>query len=372
MKPRLSALLATIALGAVLSGCAQKRTQPVVQSVAPRKVVQLPPPPPEETPAEGEKVKQPRFGESVVYIDGKPIGVIRASELPLGLKGRTVNVGGGYHATHYGILAYLRALGIDTKPVQAIHLYGGSRISLVDKAEVARIGERLEFSFVQGDHGKPRVEWPPTKLHVNTTIDMISNVAIYIEKAPPTLGADGELVMPNGERVTTKVPYAPEEQGNGTRIYVDGVLSGTVKRKKITNDMIFVPASTRDTAAAKTEPSKGEPEDRFSVLAYAAKLRPEAKQAKSIDLLAGDDVLAHVDSDGARDLTFYVPAHNRGQAVVEVPSSDGAHRARITAIQIYVHSTPPARPIVKIDSAPEAFLGRGQGGGAGAGSDDEL
>jgi hypothetical protein len=176
--------------------------------------------------------------------------------------------------------------------------------------------------------------------------------------------------MPNGLPVEGKVPYAPEEQGNGTRVYVDGTLIGTVKRKKLTNDML----ATLDTANAKTDTAVVSDtkagEDRFSLLSYATKLRPDAKQVKSVDLVAGDDVVARVTPEGARSLTFNVPARNRGQAVVDMPSADGApRRARISAVQIYVSSTPPARAIVKLDDAPEAALGSGQGG---SGSDEDL
>ncbi|MBX3222143.1 MAG: hypothetical protein KF795_16620 [Labilithrix sp.] len=374
MKILVSALVGTVALGAMVLGCAQKRTPPVAQSASPPTAAPAATLPPLATddPAP-DKEKRPRFGESVVYLDGKPVGVIRASELPLALKPRVVNLGGGYTTLRYGFVDYVRALGVDAKRIKALHLYGGSRVVVVDKAEVARIGDGIVFSFVQGDRGKPRVHWPPVKLNVNSTIDMVSNVAVYVEKEPPVLDAQGELVMPNGSAVLGKVPYAPEEQGNGTRVYVDGALVGTVKRKKLTDDMRI---ADKAGAAAKTEATGGE--DRFSLLSYASKLRPDAKQAKSIDLVAGDDVVGRVSSDQARALSFHVPPRNRGQAVVDMPSArepsappakGGAQQARISAVQIYVTTAPPSRPVVDIDEAPEAAVRLGQGG---SGSDEEL
>jgi hypothetical protein len=359
--------LCTFALAALaMGGCAQKRTQPAAQSAKPQPIPAAP-----TAAEEAAPVKQPRFGESAVYIDGKPVGVIRITELPSGLKSRQADLGGGYHRTTYGFVDYVRALGIDSKRIKQMHLYGGSRVVVVDRAELTRIGDGITFSFVAGDRGKPRVHFPPVKLHVNTTIDMLSNVAFYVEKEPPVLNPkDHELVMPDGKPVETKVPYAPEEQGNGTRVYVDGALVGVVKRKKITDDMA-VKSTTADTAAAKNgaEVRSDASPDRFSLLAYAAKLRPEAKQVKAIDLVAGDDVVAHLGTESARDLTFYVPAHNRGQAVVDVPSKTGTERARISAVQIYVNSTPPTRPVVAVGDAVEATIGSGR---AGPSSDDEL
>lgn len=362
MKIVLSSLAGTIAVGAIVVACAQKRTQPAAQTAAPQATAPVVSAP---APEGADREKRPRFGESVVYVDGKPAGVLRASELPIALAGRTVDIGGGYTATRYGFVDYVRALGIDAKRIKALHLYGGSRVVVVDKAEVARIGDRIMFSFVQGDRGKPRVHWPPVKLNVNSTIDMVSNVAVYVEKDPPVLDAKGELVMRDGSPVAGKVPYAPEEQGNGTRVYVDGALVGTVKRKKLTDDLLAT-----DAAKAKSgEPTKAG--DRFSLLAYATKLRADAKQAKSIDLVAGDDVIAHLSPEQARSLTFDVPQRNRGQAVVDVPvANEGVpQRARISAVQIYVNSTPPARPLVSIDDAPEAAVRAGQ---SGSGSDEEL
>lgn len=365
MKIVLSTLAGTIAVGAIVVACAQKRTPPIAQSAAPQNAAPTITAPPQADGAENRE-KRPRFGESVVYVDGKPVGVIRSSELPLALKARTADIGGGYKATRYGFIDYVRALGIDAGRIKALHLYGGSRVVVVDKAEVARIGDRIMFSFVQGDRGKPRVHWPPVKLNVNSTIDMVSNVAVYVDKEPPVLDAKGQLVMPDGAPIEGKVPYAPEEQGNGTRVYVDGALIGTVKRKKLTTDML-VPGDTAKAKASAKVTEATPAADRYSLLAYAAMLRPDAKQAKAIDLVAGDDVIAHLSSDQARSLAFDVPQRNRGQAVVDVPSA--SQRARVSAVQIYVNKAPPARPVVAIDEAPEAAIRAGQGGSA---SDEEL
>ena len=61
---------------------------------------------------------------------------------------------------------------------------------------------------------------------------MLSNVVFYVDKAPPVMNKDGELVYPDGDVVEEKVPYASEEQGNGTRIYVDGALVSFVRPKR--------------------------------------------------------------------------------------------------------------------------------------------
>ncbi len=330
-------MLALVVGAAVIGACTHKRTQSTAKSAAPTTTVAPPPAPSAEENQPREK--NPRFGEAVTYVDGKCVGVIRITELPTSLRSHTYDLGDGYKRTKYGFLEYARALGLDTKRVKAMHLYGGARVVVVDRAELDRIGEKIMFSFTQGDRGKPRVYWPSVKLNVNTTIEMLSNVIFYIEKAPPVLAADGSLKYPDGDPVEEKVPYADQEQGNGTRVYVDGSLVGTVKRKKLGSDI-----------ASASSP------DKFSLLAYATKLNPDVKNAKTIDLVAGDDVVARLDanSDTTKVTTFNVPPKNRGQAVVDVPTNEGVETARISAVQIFVKSAPPARTLTKISDAPEA------------------
>ncbi len=334
-----------------VAGCSRKRVQPATTTTP--VVATMPAVAPSTLdPAPEQREKRPRLGEAAVYIDGKSVGVLRKQELPAKLTGKMVAIGEGYTTLRYGFMDYAAALGIDTKKLRAAHLYGGSRVALVDRAELTRLGADIQLSFTQGDRGKPRVHFPPKKLNINTTIDMLSGIAFYVDKEPPTLKGN-DLVMPDGTVATGKVPYAPEEQGNGTRVYVDGTLVGTVKRKKLTNDLA-VPGDENAAGATK-----------FSLVAYANKLGVDAKRAKAIDLVAGDDVVAHLAADGAKGVTFSVPSRNRGQALVDVPTGtgDASKPARISAIQIFVKTTPPVRDIVAIDDAseatPSAAVGRG-------------
>jgi hypothetical protein len=345
-------------LGLALCACAQKRSQPVARTATPAaaKAPSAAPDLSAQATAEAEaetKEKRPRLGEAAVYVDGKSVGVLRRQELPGKLPAHVLKLGEGYETTRYSLTEYITALGVDGKKVKAAHLYGGSRVVVVDRAELTRLGSEIMFSFSQGDRGKPRLHFPPKKLNVNTTIDMLSGMAFYVEKEPPTL-KDGELFMPDGTSATGKVPYAPEEQGSGTRVYVDGALVGTVKRKKLTNDLA-VPA------AKDSDPTK------FSLVAYAAKLGVDAKGAKSIDLIAGDDLVAHLDTEKAKGVTFQVPSRNRGQALVDVPQGDSTRAARVSAVQIFVKTTAPARAVVPLDDASEAAPNTA----GGRGGDDE-
>lgn len=346
----------TIAVCSVVAGCAQKRSQPAATSAKadPKQTAPVSEPTPSE---EGEREKRPRFGEAAVYVDGRAVGVLRRPELPTALKARVVKLGEGYQVTRYSFAEYATSLGIDRARVKAVHFYGGSRLSVVSGDEFRRIAERLTFGFVGGDHGKPRVHWPGIPLNVNTTIDMLTGVTFYLDKEPPHLDK-GELVMPDGQRVEGKVPYADQEQGNGTRIYVDGKLVGTVKRKKLTNDVLI--------------PSKDDGPSKFSLTSYAGKLDAAAKQAKAIDFLAGDDVILHADAKKA--IAFDVPRRNQGQMMVDLQVGDSTRPAKVSAVQIFVKTTPPSRSVVSLDEAAGANSGNGGGGGggrAGGGADDD-
>jgi hypothetical protein len=148
--------------------------------------------------------------------------------------------------------------------------------------------------------------------------------------------------------------YEPADANSGTRLYVDGTLVGAVKRKKLTNDILV---------------SKDDETSRFSLMGFASKLGVDTKHAKAVDLLAADDVIAHMATDKddtARSTSFRVPQRNQGKIVVDLP--EGA--AKVSAVQIYVKTKPPVRTVTKLDDAPQAAPGSRAGMGEGNGGDE--
>ncbi len=351
-------LAATLAVSS--SGCAKRTAGRVPAKVAASAVATAPAPASASTdPAEP---RAPRFRETAVYVDGVQKGILRIQELPASFKPRTETYGSGSVSTNYYFVDYAKMLGLDLKKLRAAHFHGGSRVSIVDQAELARIGHELAFTYTRDDGGKPRMEWPSKKLHVSTLIDMLSAVAFYVEKEPPHLLADGlTLVMPDGSEVGENIPYTNPEQGTGTRVYVDGVLLDTVKRKRLTNDLL---------AGGGLEVGET---SKFSLDAYARKVGVDPRKAKAVDMVAGDAVIARLPAAKTAAVTFGVPRHNRGHAMVDVPTKDGSRPARVSAIQFFVKSTPPSRAFTSIDDAPEAQQpsgDRASKGSSGA-SDDE-
>ena len=335
MRVRSSAFVFCLALGLSIAGCGQRRAQPAPAAKAPASVAPI-----SDDEAAADNEKRPRFGDAAVYVDGKHMGVIRAPEIPPALEGTVYDLGSGYKVRRYSFIQYAKALGLDPAKIRALHLYGGKRVAVFDGDEYRRVGDYLLFSFVNRGRGKARIHFPPMKTKANTSIDMMTAAVFYVDKEPPHL-QNRELVMPDGTPIAMdKVPYAPEEQDKGTRIYVDSRLVGFVKRKKVTTDMVV--------------PVHEDGPTRFSLLAYAAKLDANVEKAKSVQLIAGDDVVASLPSENAKKITFHVPRRNRGQAVVDLPTKQGERLARISAIRISVDTAPPAADVVDLDDAPEA------------------
>jgi hypothetical protein len=287
-----------------------------------------------------------RTPESTVYVDGVPVAVLRATELPPGFKTRLT-------ATHWGneerylVTDYLAALHVDVAKVKAVHFHGGSRVVLVDGDDLRKNGKDLSFTFTMGDRGKVNMEFPGA-LHIDTTIDLLSNMTIYVEKAPPSKhrgGAGDYLAFADGKPIEG-IPYADGEQLKGTRVYVDGKRIAVLKRKLLPNTVL-----AGEVGASST----------FSLIKYLDLIHAPA-DIKAIDFMSDDDLVERLDvrhwTEQKSGLTFSLPTHSRGQAVMNLARLDTA-KARISSIQLYVGSEPPKRwlappDVVAVPSETEA------------------
>ncbi len=347
-------LLSTVAIFTLtcvgVVGCAQKRTTATAKPIDANGVTA-------SSSTEQVPEKKPRFAsDAPVYLDGKSVGVIRFVELPPSVKAKVIKLPGGYSQTNFTFNDYFKAIGVDVAKIQALHLYGGKRTVVVDAAELHRMGDKLQFSFIRGDRGKVRMEWPAQKLNVNTTIDMLTRVAIYVDKQPPHLDSEGDLAMPDGTKVAEdKMPYVDTEAGNGTRVYIDGSYVATVKRRKLGEDLRV--------------PAQDEQDVRFSLAGYTRTLGVDGANAKAIDFISGDDVVGRVDGAAAKQLSFSLPRHNQGRISVDLPStaSEMSH-VRVSSVQIFVKTDPPARTLVDPKSVVEMGGGGGGGGTSANGS----
>lgn len=298
-------------------------------------------------PAQGEhgagKAKGGQFRESAVYVDGKAYGVIRYSELPSKLVPFAMPVIDDLDVPRYYRLAdYFEALGVDLARVREMHVYGShDRVAIITGDELRSVRDKLIFDFTQQVAGKPRARW--SSLHAlphRPMVDVILGISLYVDKAPPAF-VHGELLVDG--KPCDGIPYVEDGLPKGTRVYVDGHLEGWVRRKTLP-DKLIAPGSERVHA-------------KFSTDAFLAYVGADSHAAKAVEFYDGDSFLARVDGKAwQHDKSHYVfdlGNRSHGQVTQYFP---GDKSSRISSVQLYVHTTPPAR-----QPDPEA-LGQQEGG----------
>ncbi len=349
---RFAVLACVVSVAAVTTACAKA---PPAQGSSSKSATARAAAAPATTPTqEVVREKKPRLVEAAVYVDGLPVAAVRLQELPASLKVHDSKTGGG---PEYYMGEYIAALGIDLAKVKALHVHGGASVAAIDGDEFRRVKNGIHFSFSKGSGGgKPRVMFAVTDLKVGTTVDMISAVAVYLDKEPPAW-KNGDLMFADGKPILG-IPYAPKEISKGTRVYVDGKLTATVKRKELPNGLLV------DTDPANPH---------FSLPGYLTSIGVDAKKAKAMDFVSGDDVILRVDSKtkDADTFAFTLPRHNQGH--IAVPAGN-AKAAKVSALQIFIKNPPPARTIVQAqdDVRDDSTKNSGGGQGGGGAEDDEL
>jgi hypothetical protein len=315
------------------------------------------PAPPAQVPVTGQATtkpgdappsRRPRNPEATVYVDGSPVAIMRAMELPPSLKEHTFQRTSG-PTTRFLVSEYLEAIKVDLSKVKAVHFHGGSRVVTVSGDEVRKHKANLGFNFTLGDRGKVNMYFPGG-MAIDTTIDLLSNMAVYVEKEPPVLHrekGDEYLALADGKPLQG-MAYAEQDQLKGTRVYVDGVLVSTLKRRLLKNDLLAGEVGRTNA---------------FRFAAYLESVGAKADKVKAIDLLCDDDLVARLDSGAwtkaKEEMTFTLPARSKGQLVIPIPSNQTL-RARISAVQLYVKSEPPKRWLAPSDAVALADEGSGE------------
>lgn len=290
-----------------------------------------------------------RFREAAVYVDGKPIGVLKHSELPPMLPLRKQRLADGREVPRWRFSEYLTAAGVPFDRVRAAHFLGGrDRAAIVAGDELRKHKDTLVFSFTRGDAGKPRVHWPPG-IVMNTSIDTIVAVTLYVDKEPPAYNSrDHSFTFADGKPIEG-VPYAlPEEALKGTRVYVDGALVSAMKRKTLPNSMLV--------------PGSDERAPRFSLDAWLTSAGVDPAAARATDLLSGEDVITRLGpkewATERKTLAFSLPRRSQGRILLHLPPEDPAVKAaappvadpslRVSAIMIYKNVTPSKQPVAPL------------------------
>jgi len=287
---------------------------------------------------------------------------------------RTTDTG----ASRWSLYSYLKGIGVDVDNVKSIHFYGNNnRISSVEGTELRKDKARFEFAFTSRDTGAPVQWWSGTGLKNEFIVHEIRRVGIYVKKPVPAIDMAKNCHLSADGECTGIMPYSDGNVAKGTRVYVDGKMVGYVKRRLVTDSMMV--------GAAAADPS----ENKYSVAKLLAGLNINVTSIKTVEVMAGDDVIARATGDRFNALdsatTFSLPAHNHGKVRFHIPAEFQAQQSGVTerdglgsAVLVYTNTTPPAdRNLVAIsedtdtsvlvaaidDGRPVAQGTQGNGGG---------
>lgn len=274
----------------------------------------------------GGGAKKKRFGQSPLYVDGKPVAVVAYGELPPWLPTRPVKLGDGREAIRFRLAEYFEAIGVPLAKIREVHLYGGrGRVAIIPGKEIRRVKNELLFSFTEGDNGKMRMHWDP-KLEVSDTIDKVQAVAIYVDRKPPRWDrAQWGLVDEAGVKIEG-IPYNEHPLKGGVRIYLDGRIAHHLKRNK--------------TFERKVEPHMmvdGVPY--FLLFDYLEQLGVETRGVVAMELLDKNSVVRRIEgAELARErkgIEISAPPAMSGQVMVHLGPAENRTATGVSSILLY-------------------------------------
>ncbi len=189
---------------------------------------------------EGMKI----FRDPGVYVDGKPIGMLKWAEMPISLKPfwrdeeAAIPFKKGQPETKlvkkrgYLFLDYFKAQRIDIKRIKEVHLYGGSKryIALVVTGDSFRKSKGFGFRFGSDVFGKAIPACPEQGFADASCPDNINAVVAYIDKDPPERRG-GHFFLE--DKKVVGIPYYGLPVRGGVRVYLDGPFAAHVKRHKL-------------------------------------------------------------------------------------------------------------------------------------------
>jgi hypothetical protein len=172
-------------------------------------------------------------GEAPVLVDGRTVAVLRYQELPPTLATTWHALDDGRRVQRFALAPYLEALGEEVERVAALHLQGGDgRVTVIEGDELRRVGARLQIHSTGETSGRPTFKYPGVALRTNTAIDGIHSMAVYVSAPVPTL-THGRLASSTG---SADAVAAARDAVRGTRVYVDGRLVTTLRRRDVATD----------------------------------------------------------------------------------------------------------------------------------------
>jgi hypothetical protein len=272
--------------------------------------------------------------DAPVYVDGVQAGVFRAGELMV-----------PSHKTESGDLRwnltdYLVSIGVDVAALKAVHFYGNAdRISSLEGSELRSDKGRFEVAFNSGDTGVPIARWGVEGLKNDFTVHELRRIAVYVKKSPAKIDPKRQCITSADGDCSGVIPYSDGVVAKGTRVYVDGKMVGFVKRRQVTDAMMV--------GGAASDPA----DNKYSFAKLLAGMSVDVTSIKSIEVMAGDDVIARASGDRflakGSDTTFSLPSHNHGKVRINVPAEFQAQEAGVkdrdglvSAVLVYKNEAP--------------------------------
>ena len=276
-----------------------------------------------DAPAPTPVEPKPRLREPVVFVDGVPVGVIKFGELPPGLDSVWETSDEGRKLRRFELYAYLQTLGVPMARAREVHLHGGRRVAILKAADLRRWRHDVLFSFTQSSTGKPRIHWGFNKpIPGKTTVDLLTVVAVYVDKPPPVKNPKLFRLEIDGEPIEDGVAYQQGEVRGGVRVYRDGRLVGAIKRKALGAEHL-VPGS--DVA--------GDP--RWTLVPYLQSMGVEWTKVRTVDLIYNDALVKRMPAQDLAKAEFSAHPQKSGQILV-TPG-----KWEVEAILLYERATPP-------------------------------
>ena len=291
------------------------------------------------TPRGGDKQK--RRHDATVYVDGNPVAFIKFFELPPSLSPLKLPAGDTRKAPRFSVASYFEALGLDLAKVREAHFYGGrGRVAVVSGAEIAKKRDIFVFRFTAGERGNVRMEWPGRDELEMTGMqaDIMSDIAVYVERTAPRFDLEKGRIVDDEGKPFAGIPFAPQERPGGTRIYLDGRLVSSIKRKTLP-DSVVVPGT----------PEAGQ--TRFSLAKVLQIAGVDASKVRGIEAISKQEIVARIAGDEAKNTLgtaeFVMAKESKG--LIELPTIRAD--AKIEALLLHSTSLPERGPMPEEDGS---------------------
>ena len=292
--------------------------------------------------------KRKRWGPAPFYVDGKFLAMLRYPELHPALptlweRQERPDRDRVDYIRRFAWQDLFEAHGVSIEKIKAVHFYGGRhRISICEGDEFRRVGKTYRFSYNDGEGGKLRQRPPKGGVKVNSGVDIVQAVVVYVDRDPPTsykagkmMFSDGKVLPVRDERRKLVIPYESGELHGGTRVYVDGVYVDAFRRRALGSELLLDPAS-------KSSP--------YSLAKSLKSMKIDVSKVKRIQLNAiGDKTIADWQESELAMLdqkTFRLSQHSRGRVQMA-----GFEDKILASLMIYVELEPAKRQRVTSDGS---------------------